>query len=111
MHDIAETMVEQLEKDPDAAVLVTIDDLDEDADPTLSLYARHDEREKLARRLLALRTGVMVGKHFPNETAAGAVSMVGGSVSYNGAYRDPEIDWKKHHDNEEDDPPELSEVE
>ena len=111
MHDINETMIEKLEEEPDAAVLVTIDELNGDDNlGTISLFADEDERDDLARRVLAARAAALLAKHFPNETKYGTVNTAGGRASYNGVFRDPEADWEAYHDPEDDDPPVLEEL-
>lgn len=104
MHDIAESMVESLQEDPDAAVLVTIPELDEDADAEISLFADHedDEAERLARRLVAHKAGGHLAQHFPDETQHGAVKIAGGQWAASGAYMDPAILWERRHEDTEE---------
>lgn len=106
MNEITETMMEKLENEPDAAVLVTIDELDGEESANISLFADH-ERDDIARRVLACRAAAMLAKHFPNETQHGAAQVAGGRVSYNGPFRDPEADWRALADPESDDPEPL----
>jgi len=110
MNDVATTMIEKLEENPDAAVLVTIDELDGEQSACVSFYADHDERPVLARRVLAGRAAAMLGKHFPNQAKDGVAKMAGGTVSFDGVFRDQEIDWERYHDPEKPDPPRLSEA-
>lgn len=94
---VRQTMQEKLDANPDAAFLITIDDLAGDAtDGGMSMYANHEdeETEDLARRMLAFDSAVKLAEYFPNEAKDGATRVAGGSFSPNGVYKNPRQQWR-----------------
>lgn len=102
---ILNTMREVLEEEPDAALLVTIDDLDEEAGTSLSLYAEaeDEETEELGRRLIAQEGTAHLAKLFPNEAKYGAVSVAGGQfhASGSGGFIPARRAWERHLEDED----------
>lgn len=102
-NEVLETMREALEEEPDAAILLTLNDLDAMADgdrpePGFSLYAGFsDDPEEFSfeRRYAAQIAAKFLGKHFPNEAKAGVHKAAGGSVTFSDSFVDPEIELKR----------------
>lgn len=95
---VLDTMRERLEEEPDAAILLTLNDIEnmesgEQPEPAFSLHA--DTEDDLVYRYLALIGAKFIGKHYPNEAKAGAAKMAGGSVSFSGAFVDPETELRR----------------
>lgn len=104
---VLDSMREALEEEPDAAVLLTLNDIErlESGDypePSFSLFADAggEEEEQFARRFLALACAKFLGKHFPNEAKAGVAKSAGGSVSFSGTFVDPETELRRRADGE-----------
>ena len=100
---VLDSMQEELDKKPDAAVLLTLNDIEalesgKYPEPSFSLFANasgEEGEEEFARRFTALVCGKFLGKHFPNEAKAGVAKTAGGSVTYDGTFVDPETELRR----------------